>query len=161
MFLCQQSQQDSPCYSSSQDSPVSHRGNHRCQCPARRGSRYQPIQLHTARMWIHAFYHRLCCVSVDLTCTRRLHKSCEILYSLVLFWVNFCHLTLDFALSVDDALSAGVAGVGLTIPTGSLQFAATSLIPNIAHLTGTTSEWALTTQREQAQYITECRSVSM
>lgn len=64
----------------------------------------------------------------------------KILYSLVLFWMNFCHLTLNFALSVDDALSAGVAGVGLTVPTRSLRLAATSLVPNIARVTGTTSE---------------------
>lgn len=64
----------------------------------------------------------------------------NILYSLVLFWMNFCHLTLDFALTVDDALSAGVAGVGLTVPTRSLWLAATSLVPNIARLTWTTSE---------------------
>lgn len=75
--------------------------------------------------------------------------------------MNFCHLTLDFALSVDDALSAGVAGVGLTVPTRSLRLAATSLVPNIACLTGTTSERALTTQREQVQHITERPCVSM
>lgn len=59
---------------------------------------------------------------------------------------SFCHLTLNLALSVDDALSAGMAGVGLTIPTGSLWLAATSLIPNVTRLTGTTSKGALESQ---------------
>lgn len=66
-----------------------------------------------------------------------------------IFSGNFCHLTFNFALSVDNALSAGMAGVGLTIPTGSLWLAAMPLIPNVARLTGTASEGAL----EQGQHI--------
>lgn len=61
--------------------------------------------------------------------------------------VTFIHLTLDLALPMDDALSAGVAGVGLAIPTSSLWLTATSLVPNIASLTWTTPEGALMTHR--------------
>lgn len=44
---------------------------------------------------------------------------------------------------MDDALCAGVAGVGLAIATGSLRLTALLLIPSVACLTGTTSERAL------------------
>lgn len=57
------------------------------------------------------------------------------------------HLTFDCTLSVDDALGAGVAGIGLAVPTGSLRLTAKSLVPNIAGLTGTASERALCTFR--------------
>lgn len=67
--------------------------------------------------------------------------------------MKFCHLTLNFALSVDDALCAGMAGVGLTVPAGSLWLAATPLIPNVARLAGTTSEGALVSQQDQGHHI--------
>lgn len=67
--------------------------------------------------------------------------------------VIFIHLTLDLALPMDDALSAGVTGVGLAIPTGSLWLTATSLIPNVASLTWTTPERALMTHREKRAII--------
>lgn len=70
----------------------------------------------------------------------------------------FIHLTLDFTLSMDDALSAGVAGVGLAIPTGPLRLTAMSLIPNVASLTGTTSEWALMAHRGSRQIISLIRA---
>lgn len=60
---------------------------------------------------------------------------------------TFIHLTLDLALPMDDALSAGVAGVGLAVPTGSLWLTATSLIANVASLAWTTPERALMTHR--------------
>lgn len=55
---------------------------------------------------------------------------------------------------MDDALCAGMAGVGLTVPTGSLRLAATPLIPNVARLAGTASEGALASQLDQGQHIT-------
>lgn len=45
---------------------------------------------------------------------------------------------------MDDTVGAGVAGVGLPIPTNSLWLAAASLIPDIARLTGAAPERALT-----------------
>lgn len=62
------------------------------------------------------------------------------------------YLTLDCTLSMGDALSAGVAGVWLAIPTGSLRLTAASLIPNKARLTGTTPERALMTQKKPTQH---------
>ena len=48
---------------------------------------------------------------------------------------------------MSDALSAGVAGVGLAVPTGSLGLAAAPLIANVTRLTGTTPERALMINR--------------
>lgn len=53
------------------------------------------------------------------------------------------HLTLDFTLSMNDALCTGVAGVGLAVPTGSLWFTPVTLVANVASLTGTAPEGAL------------------
>lgn len=56
---------------------------------------------------------------------------------------------------MDNALSAGVTGVGLAIPTGSFWLTTSFLIPNIAFLTGATPERALKTQRKQTHFITD------
>lgn len=71
-----------------------------------------------------------------------------------LFPEILCHLTFNFALPVDDALSAGMAGVGLTISTGSLRLAAAPLIPNVASLTGPASKGALVSQWNKVVFYT-------
>lgn len=69
--------------------------------------------------------------------------------------VSVTCLTLDYTLSMDNAVGAGVTGVGLAIPTGSLWLTTTFLIPNIAFLTGATPERALMTQRKQTHCVTD------
>lgn len=55
------------------------------------------------------------------------------------------YLTLYFPISLDNALSAGMAGVELALTTRSLRLTALALIPNIACLTEATPKRALTT----------------
>lgn len=56
---------------------------------------------------------------------------------------------------MDEALGAGVAGVGLAVSTGSLWLTAAPLISNIARLAGAAPVGPLYTHREMSCYITD------